>query len=226
MTGDQADFEARLWALLPPWFGDAAQARVVGALVAGAASTLAWAYDLYLFAKRQTRIATSTGGWLGLSAADFFATFPKFTGETDANYSRRIRLEVLRDRNTRHAIDRQVFDLTQNHPEVFEAWRPGSCGGWGTPGMAWGVAGRWGSDGARGETIIVSPQLQNYGIPNRCAWGTQLGGYGQGNFSWVTDDDMVGAGPTQNDFLAAIERLRTEGCTYYVRFTTLGDPNP
>lgn len=226
MTGDQADIEARLLAVIPPWFGSPEERPVVGALVSGTASLLAWVYQLYLFAKLQTRLATATGGWLDLAAADFFTSFPRFQGETDRPYSRRIRLEVLRDRNTRHAIDRQVYDLTQDHPEVYEAWRGGCCGGWGTPGMAYGLVGRWGSGGAPGETIIITPDLANYGIPNRGAWGTQLGGYGQGNFSWVTDDDTVGSGPTRNDFLAALDRIRTEGCTYYVRFTSLGDPNP
>jgi hypothetical protein len=224
MIGDAADMEARLRRLLPPWFGS--ESPVVDALLAGAAQVLAFSYGLYAYAKLQTRLATATDAWLDFAGMDFFGRFPRFKGELDRPYSRRIRLEVFRDRVTRHAYDRAVFDITGDHPEVFEAWRPGCCGGYGAPGLALGRVGRWGSRTTPFEVIVSTPELQNYGIPERGGWGSGVGGYGSGNFSFVDDADTVGSGPTQADVLAAIERVRAAGITAYVRFTQLGDPNP
>ena len=227
MTGDQEDILARLRRLLPPWFGLLGAFPVVMALLTAVASPFVRIYDLWAFAKLQTRIATSTGGWLELSAADYVDHFPRFPGEGDAGYSRRIRLEVLRPRNTRHAIDRAVFDLTGNHPAIYEAWRPGDCGGYGIPSsLAYGLAGRYGSRGAPFEVIISMPPLQNYGIPNRPGYGVTLIGYADPAWGYADDNDLVGSGPRFSDVLAALNRVRMASITYYVRLVQLGDTTP
>lgn len=226
MIGDIDDTSARLRRLLPPWFGREDDSPAVSALLQGAARILAHVYSLWAFAKLQTRIATSTGGWLEMAAADYIGAFPRFAGEDDAKYSRRIRLEVLRDRNTRNAIDRAVYDLTGAHPDIYEAWRPGDCGGYGTPGLAYGMAGRYGSRRAPFEVIVSVPEPQNYGIPNRPGYGAALAGYGMPTWAYADDADIMGSGPTLADIYAGLERVRTAGVTYYVRLTQLGDPNP
>jgi hypothetical protein len=227
MVGDQDDITGRLKRLLPPWFGPDGAFPAVEAFAAGAAKVLAGIYDLWAFAKLQTRIATSTGGWLELTAADFIDAFPRFPGESDAAYSRRIRLEIFRPRNTRRGIDRAVFDLTGDHPDIFEAWRPGDCGGYGVPSaMGYGVAGLYGSGGARFEVIVSTPQLRNYGIPNRPGYGATFIGYGGPTWGYADDNDLVGSGPKIADVLAALKRVRMAGITYYLRFTQLGDPTP
>ena len=224
MTGDSDDLLYRLRRLVPPWFGTPAAAVVVDAMLAGAAAVLSFFYAIYAYAKLQTRLATMTDGWLDFAAGDFFGKFMRFSGEQDPGYGRRIRLEVFRDRNTRHGIDRQVFDLYGLHPEVFEAWRPGCCGGYGLGGLGYGVVGRYGCENAPAEVIIVMPEPQNYGIPNRGGWGSGTGGYGIGNFSYVDDQDIIGSGPTQADLFAALDGVRTAAVDYFVRFTRVGDP--
>lgn len=219
MTGDQADLYGRLKRLLPPWFGREDDSPVVGAFVQGVAAVLSYLYSLYAYAKLQTRFATMSGGWLDLGSGDFFgATLPRFGGEPDASYSRRIRLEVLRPRNTRTAIDRAVFDLTGNHPAIYEAWRPMDCGALGDPSFTLGFAGQLGSAGARFQVQITTPAPAGFGIPNRPGWGDPAGGL-EGTFSLADPADVIANGPTPTDVLNALERVRTAGRTYYVRFT-------
>lgn len=226
-TGDSTDLLARLKRVLPAgWFGPDGSFPQVEAVLAGAASVLAFVYSLWAFAKLQTRIATATGGWLELAANDFVGDMlRRFPGETDPAYSRRIRLEVLRDRNTRGAIDRAVFDLTGQHPDIYEAWRPADCGGLGSGSLALGVAGRLGSRGAPFEVIISMAPLANYGLPNWPGLGAPVAGLGFG-FPLATDADLQGSGPAFTDVLVALERVRTAAITHYVRLVQLGDPNP
>lgn len=220
MTGDQADLTARIKSVLPRWFGfEEGENPVLNALVQGAAQALAFIRSLIAFAALQTRIATATGGWLDLIAADYIdGGLTRFAGETDAQYSRRIRLEVLRDRNTRYAIDRAVFDLTGNHPTIYEGWRPATCGGLGSPSLSLGTTGRLGSSGAPAEVIVTTPAPRGYGIPGRPGWGNTVGGWGS-VFSLASASDVIAPGPTPFDMIAALERVRTEGITLYVRFT-------
>ncbi len=71
-TGDQQDIFTRLRGYLPRWFGDTAQSPVINALLQGLAYSGAYVYGLYAYAKQQTRILTSSDGWLDMIAADFF----------------------------------------------------------------------------------------------------------------------------------------------------------
>lgn len=218
-VGSQEDILARLTRVMPRWFGADGTYPAVQAALAGIAQAFATIYGLYAFAKLQTRIATMTGGWLELAAADFFDFLSRFTGESDASYSRRIRLEVFRPRNTRQAIDRAIFDLTGLHPTIFESWRAADCGGYGTVGLAYGMAGAYGCRTQTFDVIITCPTPQNYGIPNRGGWGSGTGGYGAlGNFSFVDPADIVGSGATLTEIIQAVDRVRTAGITYLLRF--------
>lgn len=220
MTGDTTDLLTRLKRLLPAgWFGAEGASPVVEAMLAGPAWVFSQIYALWLFASLQTRLATMTGGWLDFAAADFFVHFRRFQAEGDASYARRVRLEVFRDRNTRHAIDHAIYDITGQHPAIFEAWRPGDCGGYGTPGLAYGAVGHYGSHTAPYEVIVTTPFPQNYGIPNRGGWGSLTGGYSVGNFSFVDDADVVGSGPSVRDVIDAVERVRAAGVTILIHFT-------
>lgn len=219
-TGDQPDVFGRLRNLLPPWFGRLDESPDLNAQLQGPAAALSFIYDLYTFAKAQTRVATSTGGWLDLTAASFFRSFRRLTNESDASYSRRIRLEPARPRNTREAIRRAVYDLTGDNPKIFEDWRPGDCGGLGVGGLGFGVAGGYGTKAKSYQVLITTPTPKNFGIPNRGGWGSTVSGLGvAANFSLVTDDDLVGSGATASDVLTGLERVRTAGVGYLVRFT-------
>lgn len=223
-TGDTDDMTNRLLRALPPWFGADDEHPVLTALLTGIAWVLSWLYSAYLFAKAQTRIATSTGGWLELSSYDFFGTtLPRLNGEGDAKYSRRIRLEVLRDRQTRNAIDRAVYDLLGVHPTIFEAWNPVDCGGIGAPaGLALSRVGKYGSLRKPYEVLIGFPYPQNYGIPIRPGLGDPQGGLGS-ILSFADQTEIVGVGAAVGDVMEALERVRPAGVTYYVQFTEIGD---
>ena len=224
MVGDVPDLTTRLKRLLPSsWFADSAP--VLTGLLQGPATVLAWLYGLYAYALLQTRLATATGGWLDMAAADYFDDVRRFANESDQAFSRRISLEVLRGRLTRSAIDRSVYDITGVHPRVFEGWRPADCGGYGTPGLAFGKTGRYASK-TLFEVFVTLPQPQNYGIPNRGGWGSLTGGYGaQGSFSFVDPADIVGSGPTLTDIVKSVERVRAAGVKIYLHFTQLGVPD-
>lgn len=224
MTGDQIDIAARLKRYLPRWFGYSTDPTpVLDALLGGLAAALAHLHALIEFARLQTRIATATGGWLDLAAFDFFgAAFKRFGNEPDGSYSRRIRQEVLRDRNTRNAIDAAVFDLTGRHPEVFEGWHAPTCGGYGTPGLVLGRVGRYGSRTAPFHVIVRAVRPVGYIIPNRGGWGSGTGGYGIGNFSFVDDTSLQGMGAREIDILNSIERVRAAGIRVIVRWTGAG----
>lgn len=222
--GDAENIARRIRGLLPWWFGPTAVASPrLSAVVAGAAAALADVFGLIDFARKQARIATATGAWLDFAAQDYFGRdFKRFKDEPDDAFRVRLRSELFRQCNTRAAIDSIIFDLTGQHPDIFEAWRAADTGGWGTPAFAWGAAGRWGSGGAPYEVIVTIPYPQGYGVPNRGGWGSLVGGWGVGNFSFISQDDTVGSGPTVTDILRAIDRVRAAGISIFVRFTDVG----
>lgn len=217
--GDTTDLTSRLQRLVPPWFGRLDMSPAFAAGLQGAAWALSFVYSLYAFAVLQTRLATMSGGWLDLAAGDYFGDdLRRFGLEQDGIYSRRIRLEILRDRNTRNAIDRAVYDLTANHPAIFEAFRPADAGGWGTYALALGAVGAWGSADAAFQVIVVTPAPTGYGIPNLPGWDATTGGI-DATFVLANDTDLVANGPTSLNVLNALERVRTASITYFVRFT-------
>lgn len=220
-TGGVDDIRARLRRLIPrTWFP--AIAPVFDAALHGVAWALNLAFDLIAFVKLQARLATATGGYLDFAARDFFGDgLQRFTGETDTAYRLRLRREVLRRRNTRQALKDVVRDLTGREPTLFEPFNTTDCGGWGTPALAYGVAGLYGSENAPYEVWVKTTQPEGYGIPNRGGWGSEVGGWGVGNFSFVGDDEITGAGQI-TDILAALEQVRAAGVTVYVEFSTIG----
>lgn len=219
--GDQDDIAARLERVLAPWFGDDDDAKAaINALMRAPAWALAQLHSLVVYARKQTRLATATDGWLELVAYDFLGDeLPRATDEPDAEYSLRIRREIVRDRVTRKALSQLIIDLTGSAPEMYRPTRAGDCGGWGMPGLAYGRVGKWGSRRAPYEVWLTVPYPQGYGIPDRGGWGTGVGGYGVGNFSYVDDADLKGSGPTATDILAAVAANKAAGVTAYVIFT-------
>ncbi len=125
-TGDQADITSRLQSYLPRgWFGDWSEAPVIGGVLAGIASVFAVIYALVMFFWAQTRLQTSTGGWIDLWAADFFGgTLPRKPNETDASYIARIQYTIFQQRATRPAMMNVLTRLTGRAPIIFEPNRP------------------------------------------------------------------------------------------------------
>lgn len=220
MIGDATDIEARLRRYLPPWFGPAGGSPAVDAVLAGVAAVLSNIYGLIAFTRQQARIATSTGGWLDLTAYSFLGnTLPRFHLEEDDGYRERVRREIFRDRNTRQAGIDLVTELTGAAPFVYEGWYGPVCGGLGSPSFSLGGSGRIASRGAPCQVIFEVPLPQTYGIPNRGGLGDSVGGLGAGNFSLVDDSLSGGHGASITDILNRLNSIRTDGVEYWVRFT-------
>lgn len=135
MIGDQSDIFNRLKGMLPSrWFGTASDpVPLIDAVLSGFATSLAFLYSLYLYAKLQTRINTATDGWLDLIAADFFgpAALQRKTGQSDSSYRNAIKVALLREKATRNAIINTLVSLTGRTPIIVEPQRPADTGAYG-----------------------------------------------------------------------------------------------
>lgn len=130
MQGDQSDFFKRIKSLLPNgWFSD--NSPVLDALLWGMSQALAWCFSLYLYAKAQTRLLTATDGWLDLIAYDFFGTGLQRGNLTDSSFRNRIQINIFRERGTRNAISKILYDLTGRYPTITEPQLPADTGAYG-----------------------------------------------------------------------------------------------
>jgi hypothetical protein len=172
--GDQNDIAARLKRWLPTrWFpaqdvnSDGSAPRVA-AMRQGLAANLASVYAQLQYALAQTRIGSSSDGWLDLFAFDYFGRdLPRWSGETDARYQPRVAAELTRDRGTRPAIAALLTALVGAPPTIFEPWRPLDTGAYGVAAVTgYGVAGGYG----RG---FPPP-----GTAGAAGYGVGRGGYG------------------------------------------------
>ncbi|MBN3811707.1 hypothetical protein [Paraburkholderia sp. Ac-20347] len=125
-TGDQNDIISRLQTYLPRgWFGDWSESPIVGAVLTGVASVFAVTYTLIMFIWAQTRLATSSGGWIDIWAADFFGgNLPRKSNESDASYIARIKVALFQQKATRPAMISVLTQLTGRAPIIFEPNRP------------------------------------------------------------------------------------------------------
>ena len=145
MKGDQADFVARLRLTLPQsWFAD--DAPVLSGLLAGLGSASVWLFGLLQAVRLQSRLATVTGQFLDLACIDFFGgRLVRRSGEDDGALRTRLLRAMLRERATRAGLIAAAGDAGYA-AAVFEPARPADTGAYGTAaGLAWGVAGVWGS---------------------------------------------------------------------------------
>lgn len=125
-TGSQQDILSRLQSYLPRgWFGDLTQTPILNGLLAGVSSVFAVMYTLIMFFWAQTRLQTSSGGWVDIWASDFLGTsLPRKPGESDASYIARIQISIFQQRATRPAMVKVLTQLTGIPPIIFEPARP------------------------------------------------------------------------------------------------------
>jgi hypothetical protein len=131
-TGDQQDFFKRIKARMPSgWFGSTSP--ILDALLGGIASAFVTVYAAYQYLLAQTRLQTSTDGWLDLSAADYFGEsgLSRLANETDPAYRTRIKINIIRERGTRAALVKILTDLTGRAPVIVEPTRPQDTGAYG-----------------------------------------------------------------------------------------------
>lgn len=170
MTGDQDDMVSRLRELLPArWFPDTAP--VLDAVLTGFAAVWAAAYEQLAFVGLQTRIATATGGFLDMIAADFFGTrLQRRPLQDDDAYRQVVGLELQRVRGTRAALQAAVEDTDRTTAGHFRAC---ACGRY--EGMGHGV--RLGRGGRLGQSSDAL-SMPGHGISptgGRTVWCGRLG---------------------------------------------------
>ncbi len=155
MTGDMEDMRARLRLALPDrWFGDAAP--VLDGLLSGLGAAWAGLHGLLDTVRLQSRRLTATGGFLDLSAQDLFGgRLPRRAHEADAAYRARIGRALRRDRATRAGLLEAAAEAGAGPVRVFEPAQPRDTGAYGGPGLAWGMAGGWGSLAMPLECLVV-----------------------------------------------------------------------
>ncbi len=222
--GDTDDFITRLSAGLPAnWFAD--DAPILNAVLTGFGSAWSSLYSTLAYVKLQTRIATATDVWLDGAAVDFLASFPRRQNETDADYSLRIRREILRHRNTRAAIIQVLQDLTGNTPAVFRPSNAADTGGYGTGAMGYGVAGAYGSLDLPFQAFVTIERGTapgSGGVSSSAngvsGWGSPLGAYGIGAAAYGDGSPAIGA-VTDADIYAAVASVCPDGHIFWVRIT-------
>lgn len=176
-TGDKANILDRLRERMPSgWFGTSHP--ILDAVLSGIASVLAGVFSCYLYLVMQTRLQTSTDGWLDISAADYFGAgnFPRQPNEIDASYRSRIQINIIRERGTRRAVIKVLTDLTGRAPVLIEPQRPADTGAYGIA-CGYGVAGAYGSLLMAYQAFVKAFRPVGSGIPNVGGWGTSVGGY-------------------------------------------------
>lgn len=219
-VGSVDDMRARLKALLPAgWFPEASDftgesnTPILDAVLTGPATVLSVAYYLIAYARRQTRIASASDGWLDLISKDFFNyALLRMQNETDASFKFRIIREFLRERNTRRAITTLMTEITGRAPTIVEPWNPVDCGAWDQDNVAgYAQALAYDAGGAWGEDPWT---VYTYGPSAGAGYGVQPMVYQLCVTIYRPLD-----GRTYNDamVIAGIERIRTAGVTIWYR---------
>lgn len=149
-TGDPEDMAVRMSAVLPSrWFPDLAEAPVLLGVLTGIGTAWSYCYNLLAYAELQARVATATGVFLDMAAADFFGlALKRRSEEADGAFRGRIEGSLLQEMGTRAAVIAAVAEVTSAATTVFEPMRPADTGGYGgsaTPviggGFGYGVPG-------------------------------------------------------------------------------------
>lgn len=216
-TGDSDDFTNRLEKLIPNGWFAVGLTPLRDGLLAGIANTLAYVYSLFAYLRLQTRIQTADGGFLDLTAGDFFgSTLFRTLGQSDDSFRARILANLLRERGTRNAVTSIITQLTGRAPIIFESQRPVDTGVYGGPGLAYGIAGGYGSYQLPYQAFVTVFRPAGQGIPNIAGYGIPTGAYNTGSQLEYTTRSMV-QGVTDSDLYGALDGVRPAGYTLWAQ---------
>jgi hypothetical protein len=220
-TGDASNILPRIVGALPPWFGASGAAPVRDALLAGPATLGAWLYGQIEYIRAQTRIATASGAWLDLIAADFFGRrIRRRPAQSDAAMRTRILAEVVRPRGTRPALRQVLRDLTGQEPVIFEPTRPADTGALSNGTMALGVAGCLGTRALPAQMFVTVPRgfAAGNAYPATAGLGLGMAALNVGTLALAGTDTGTN-GLTDADLFSAIDSVRPAGVTVWARMT-------
>jgi len=202
------DMLSRIRSIFPRgWLADASP--VADSVFGGLATQAEHGYSVLVDAKRQSRISTSTGGWLDLLAFDFFGLAIRRRGREDAAFRATIIAEITRERATRRGVDKVIEDLTDTPATVFELFNPYDTGGFDTPYLGLDELGRWG-DLTPLQFFVDAVQPTGAGIPNVGGMDALPGGI-DASPGMLGEQSFVRGAVTQTDIFDAIEQNRAAG---------------
>lgn len=163
-TGSTTDILARLKSYLPRgWFGDYSESPIIVGVMTGTSSVMSVIYTLIMFFWAQTRLQTSSGGWVDIWASDFLgSSLPRHLGETDAAYILRIQSSIFQQHGTRPGMISALTALTGRAPVIFEPANPYDSGCFGKSqgvNSFYGVA-RFGSIASPFSALITAYRPQ------------------------------------------------------------------
>jgi hypothetical protein len=238
-TGDVNDIVYRLRANAPPWFPNQGSAPVVDGILTGIATLLSYVYQLIQYARAQSRIRTSSGGWIDLIAWDFLGSrFTRLPGESDTAFLGRLLPELVRRRVTRTAIQQALVQLTGYPVRIIEPAQLTDVGFWKTRGSAPAPVSfyrvdtapnpaRWSSRGLRCMFFIecVLPLTASFGNNPMPAWGQYTGtfflrgtsGARSGPSAQISRGDFSSTGGSEAVY-SLISAMRAAGITCWVKF--------
>ena len=206
-TGDSNDILTRVKMLIPfRWFSWVAPIR--DAILGGLSDSMAWCYSWIVYAKTQSRIATSTGPFLDLISYDFLGRHLPRGAMTDAQFRSRILATILQERVTRKGMTNAINLLTGGNPWIFEPWNTNDAGAWSgppaafrAPNFAWngttglpGIGG-WGSTDLPAEYFMVVTRTQFSGVANVAGWSGASSIGGLGSWSNASGSNITATGP-------------------------------
>lgn len=221
-TGDTSDIFARLSERVPKrWFGDVHP--ILDAVLMGIATALSAVYSAYAYMVLQTRLQTSTDGWLDLSAADYFGPngLPREVNESDSTYLARIQINIIRERGTRNAVSTVLTQLTGVAPVIIEPQRPYDCGGYGFA-CGYSAAGSYGSIVSNYQAFVTAYRPIGQGIPDVQGYGTSVGGYSQASQADYVDIGQMTGLVSDASIYAAIASVLPAGVICWARIETYG----
>jgi hypothetical protein len=205
MPIDTQDLLFRLKATLPTrWFeGDT---PILDGVLTGLASAWSSLHIFLNFTRNQTRISSATGDFLDAISHDFLGSMlPRRAVEPDNTYRHRLALELVRERDTRTALQSVLIDLTGRPPIVFEPSRPADTGAWNITG-GYTASGGWGSLALPYQCFVTAYRATGSGIADIAGYGVNAGGYGQGRLEYA-GLDMITGEITDADITRAIANI-------------------
>lgn len=188
---DQNDFVGRLLRQMPTrWFPSVAPR--LNAILQAPALLFSLAYAMLTFSKAQQRIATASGSFLDLAAADYFGPdgLTRLEFEGDPAYRARIKYSLTAPRGTLAGMAGMLKQLTGNDATIFQPNLPSNCGGLGTlanpgiggGGLFWGlgIPPNYGSFGGLGGAFgtLTMPAQVFITVPPPVTGFNVFGGYG------------------------------------------------
>jgi len=216
-TGSVSDFVSRIRSLLPNWFPDQSDSPVVFGLITGAATALAQAFSLQNYVRLQTRLQTTTDGWLDVASLDFFGLgLSRKNGESDTSFLKRILANLFPEKGTRHGMVRAVTLLTGNAPAIIEPARPQDALCLGHSGLGFGVLGSYQMNN---QAFITVYRSASTGGASVAGLGSTYAGLAAPYLAMEDANSLYGAA-ANSDIYATIEATKPIGSTMWTRITT------